>query len=92
MRPAHIPRPHQLDGGQLFLPRLERKGDACLTYLPAPDRTVLAWWGSPFDERGAVNSAIITEGNVSAEECWQRFVDQFSDLAQLPKPNLLRGE
>jgi len=74
-----IPLPQYLDGTGLFLPTKERVGDACITYLPAPHRTVLAWWGSPFDTRGAVNCAVITDGDRSMGEVWEAFKDSFPD-------------
>ena len=76
-----VPRASQLDGSYIFLPRPEQPGDGALTYLPATDRTVLAWWGNPWDTRGAVNSAVISSGWYKAEELWARFATRFPTLA-----------
>lgn len=82
-----IPTGYQLDGTQLFLPRPEKIGTGCVTYLPAMDCTVLAWWGSPWDSRGAVNAAFITNGDLGEIAMWQRFVRYFPELsAQLKQP------
>jgi hypothetical protein len=87
-----VPRGRELDGGPLFLPRPEKNGDGALTFLPAPNLTILAWWGSPFDTRGAVNNAIITSGLQSAETCWARFCVAFPLLsAKLKFPTIVRG-
>lgn len=85
-----IPTAGQMDGGCAFLPHSKTIGVACLTYLPGPDRTILAWWGSPWDSRPGVNSAIITEGNVDADECWRRFVTTFPArlTARIERPRL----
>lgn len=84
-----LPTPSQLDATRLFLPRPEQKGEGMLTYLPAPNLTVLAWWGSPFDKRGAVNSAVIVGGKLGAYEVWAAFEQRFPRLApQVPKPTL----
>lgn len=78
-----VPHDHNLDGTAIFLPFPERLGKGALTYLPANDRTVYAWWGNnPWDRRPGVNSAIITEGNVSTEECWERLQQQFPLLTR----------
>ena len=76
-----VPHDHQLDGSCIFLPRPEVAGNGAVTYLPATDWTILAWWGSPFDKRGAVNNAIIVSGKVRAEECWRLFAAAFPTLA-----------
>ncbi|HLF10632.1 MAG TPA: hypothetical protein VJA26_05410 [Gammaproteobacteria bacterium] len=83
-----FPKSWHLDGGPLFLPRPERVGEGMLTHLPAPNITILAWWGSPFDKRGAVNSAIIVSGNVrSIDAIWFAFEKGFPELAkQLQRP------
>jgi len=78
-----IPTASQLDGSKLFLPSPEKVGTGAVTYLPAPDRTVFAWWGiNPWDQRGAVNSAIITNGNLDETEMWQRFGKHFPELSE----------
>jgi hypothetical protein len=74
-----IPKETQLDASILFLPRPEQKGMGMATYLPAPDRTVFAWWGSPFDNRGQVNSALIVEGKKGFDETWELFRAKFPD-------------
>ncbi len=77
-----IPTASQLDGTKLFLPSPEKVGTGSLTFLPAPNLTILAWWGNPWDKRGAVNSAIITNGNLDETEMWQRFAGYFPELAE----------
>ncbi len=78
-----IPTAAQLDGSRLFLPRPEKAGTGAVTYLPATDRTVFAWWGNnPWDKRGAVNQAIITNGNLGEIQIWQRFVRYFPNLSE----------
>lgn len=88
-----MPTLAQLDGSQLFLPRPEKIGTGTITYLPAPNLTVLAWWGNnPWDRRGAVNNAIITNGNLGETEMWQRFTRYFPDLSKrLKRPLFTRG-
>ena len=84
-----VPTANNLDGSELFLPRPERPGTGCLTYLPAINRTVLAWWGSPWDKRGAVNAAFITNGNLGETATWQRFVQHFRDLSdEIERPTI----
>jgi hypothetical protein len=88
-----VPHAGVLDGSFLFLPRPEKVGNGALTYLPATNRTILAWWGSPWDGRGAVNSAIIVSGKATSEECWRRFMAAFPDLARrLTRPLIVAGE
>jgi hypothetical protein len=78
-----VPYVHDLDGTALFLPFPERRGKWALTYLPANDRTILAWWGlNPWDVRPGVNAAIITEGKCTAEECWGRLKEYFPNLVR----------
>lgn len=85
------PKPSDLDASPLFLPP-ERPGDGAITYLPAMDRTVLAWWDRTFDERGKCNMAIIVSGKATAEECWRRFSGRFADLApKLKMPKVVCG-
>lgn len=89
-RKLQVPSDRHLDGTPLFLPRPERVGTGALTYLPVTDRTILAWWGSPFDKRGAVNNAIITDGRCTEEEIWARFIAAFPGLAvKLKAPQVL---
>jgi len=85
------PRDYHLDGGILFLPLPERAGYGAITFLPVPGITVLAWWGSPWDKRRAVNSAVMVRGNVPAlDAIWAAFAKSFPELAaQLQKPVLL---
>lgn len=78
-----IPTAAQLDGGRLFLPHPEKVGTGTVTYLPAPNLTVLAWWGNnPWDERGKVNQAVIATGELGYSEMWQRFVSYFPELSE----------
>jgi hypothetical protein len=59
------------------------------TYLPAPDRSIFAWWGSPFDDRGQVNCALIVEGKKNIDEAWQLFKEKFPDPDNLIKKPML---
>lgn len=84
-----IPRDFDLDGGPVFLPHPERVGSGALTYLPACNITVLAWWGSPWDKRGAVNSAILVRGQHDADAAWEAFQERFPQLSvALQKPTM----
>jgi hypothetical protein len=86
----NVPRDRELDCSHIFLPHPEKVGVGALTYLPANDRTVLAWWGSPFDDRPNVNNAIIVSGYSSPAECWHRFSAAFPRLAsQLTMPRIV---
>lgn len=88
-----IPTSIDLDGSHLFLPSPEKVGTGCLTYLPAMDRTVLAWWGSPWDKRPAVNSAFITNGNANESIAWLRFCHYFPELTEvIARPTLIGNE
>ena len=88
----NVPTDHQLDATGIFLPREERHGDGCLTYLPAMDLQVLAWWGNnPWDTRGAVNQAILLREpgrpKWTFDQLWARFEIYYPELSkQLPKP------
>ncbi len=88
---AMFPSAAHLDGSILFLPRPEKVGTGMLTYLPAPNLTVLAWWGSPFDKRGAVNSAVIVSGHVkSSDSVWGAFEKAFPQLvSKLSQPQIV---
>ena len=82
IRTMSLPTAAQLDASKLFLPQPEKVGTGAVTYLPAIDRSILAWWGNnPWDKRGAVNSAIITNGNLVSTEVWQQFTKHFPDLS-----------
>lgn len=85
-----LPTTAHLDGSILFLPRPEKVGIGAITYLPAPHLTILAWWGSPFDTRGAVNSAVIVSGHVqSLDAIWASFEKHFPELAaKLSRPEI----
>ncbi len=89
IREMSLPTAAQLDASELFLPQPEKVGTGAVTYLPAIDRTILAWWGNnPWDKRGKVNAAIITNGNLGRTEIWQRFTKHFPDLsAELAVPH-----
>lgn len=82
-----IPADTDLDGGPMFLPP-ERLGDGALTYLPACNVTILAWWGSPWDGRGKVNNAIVARGFHSDDEVWVAFERLYPSLAALSRPNV----
>jgi hypothetical protein len=91
LRPAEykelrVPTPAQLDGTDLFLPRPEKQGFGALTYLPASDLTILAWWEGKFDGRGGCNMALILSGRATAEECWQRFQAAMPSIAAQLQP------
>ena len=88
-----IPGPGLLDGSRLFLPRPERPGTGALTYLSAPDRTILAWWGSALDPRPGANQALLAEGCWTDGMLWAAFQHQFPDVAPAAKPTLIdRGD
>jgi hypothetical protein len=83
-----IPSPYQLDGTVLFLPQPEKVGDGALTYLPGPNCTILAWWGSPWDKRGKSNSAIIIKGHITTD-IWDQFNERFPEIApDIPRPGV----
>lgn len=87
-----LPRDSCLDGSPVFLPP-EKVGIGALTYLPANDRTVLAWWGSPWDKRGRVNTAVIVTGKHTADQVWEQFVRFMPAIAEhLKMPTIVAGE
>lgn len=84
-----VPADHALDGGAAFLPYPEKKGVGALTYCPANDLTVLAWWGNPWDERGAVNNAVMVRGQHDFDSLWSAFEKAFPNIApKLSKPTI----
>lgn len=85
----NLPTSAELDCSWAFLPRPEEAGHGALTYLPAAHRTVLAWWGSPYDLRGKVNQTVIAVGRLTMDDLWARFVSEFPDLAHLTRPVLV---
>lgn len=88
----NVPRVYQYDGAHLFLPRPEKPGNGAITYLPATDRTVLAWWDRTFDARGGCNMAVIASGRLTPDEIWSRFCGHFADLApKLTRPTIVHG-
>ncbi len=89
-----IPAAAKLDATTLFLPHPEKIGTGAITYLPAPNLTVLAWWGNnPWDERGKVNNAVITNGDTGETVIWQLFARYFSVLEkQLERPVILEPD
>lgn len=77
----------------LFLPNKERKGTGCVTYLPGPNRTILAWWGSPWDSRPGVHAAFITNGDAGEAVAWNMFCRYFPTLsAQIERPSIVRDD
>lgn len=87
-----VPRAGHLDGSSLFLPRPEVVGTGALTYLPASDRTILAWWDRTFDGRPGCNMAVIVDGKADVDGVWRRFAQLFTDLEpQLKRPTVIRG-
>lgn len=84
-----LPTPTQLDASILWLPTPEKIGSGLLTYMPALNRTILAWWGgNPWDGRGKVNQAIIVHGSQSEFELRKTFDDEFPKLHEaLEWPN-----
>lgn len=83
-----VPSAEAMDGGAIFLPYPEQRGLGALTYLPANDLTVLAWWGSPWDSRGAVNTAVMVRGQHDVDAVWAAFEQAFPLIA----PKLSRPE
>ena len=85
-----LPTAKDLDASELFLPP-EKVGTGALTYLPAPNLTVLAWWGNnPWDQRGKVNNAVITNGDTGETAIWQLFARYFPELEkQLKRPAMI---
>lgn len=84
-----VPSDSALDGGASFLPLPECRGEGALTYLPANDLTVLAWWGSPWDNRGAVNSAVMVRGKHDADAVWSAFEQAFPEFApKIERPRI----
>ena len=75
-----IPSPRDLDCSSMLLPP-ENVGAGSLTYLPACNITVLAWWGSPFDARPGANNAILIRGQFSLNSLWHEFTKSFPTLA-----------
>lgn len=88
----NLPSIPQLDASKLFLPSPEQIGVGCLTYLPAMNLSVLAWWGNnPWDDRPKVNSAIIVEGYHSdANALWDHFSKHFPELAERLKQPVVK--
>lgn len=76
-------KPEHLDGS-ILLPRPEKVGTGALTFVRG--WTVLAWWGSPWDKRPAVNCAITIKGKLEFESLWNAFVGQFPELAAHIQP------
>jgi hypothetical protein len=88
----NFPTRGQLDCNPMLLPHPERFGDAALTYLPAIDRTVVAWWGNRWDKRPKTNNAILIAGRANEIVCGQKFRAAFPLLAEkLPLPKIVRG-
>jgi hypothetical protein len=87
----NFPREHVLDASILFLPRPEQAGIGMRTYLPAPNKTIFAWWGSPWDSRPGVNSALIVEGNRTLDEAWEQFNLSFPQSELIQKPIIIRS-
>ena len=81
-RSERWPEPSSLDANPLLLPIQEQAGRAICTYLPAINVTVLAWWGSPFDSRPKVNSAVLIRGLYSGPQVWEHFCSAFRELAE----------
>lgn len=79
-------RDHDLDGGP-FLPKPEKVGQGALCYVRG--WTILSWWGSPWDKRGAVCAAIMVKGVATAEGLWRAFAYQFPTVAQHLEPPLV---
>lgn len=78
--------PKELDCNLIFLPP-EVVGCGALTLLPGCRKTVLAWWGSPYDRRGKVNSAIIVRGIIANPvTVWQSFRTLFPELKEVTPP------
>lgn len=83
---------NDFDGSSIFLPHPERPGHGALTHVIRGEfaYTVLAWWGSPFDARPAVNAAIIASGWDEPDYIWSRFEACFPDLkGKLDRPEIV---
>ena len=83
------------DGSDFILPRPEVVGTGAITFFPHLGCTVLAWWGSPFDRRGAVNNSIIITGYIKSENplfaIWELFEQAFPILSKkLTKPEIVQ--
>lgn len=88
-----IPRPSMLDGGIAFLPQPEEPGVGALTYLPAPNLTILAWWESAFDGRPGCNMALIGNGYGTAASLWNQFAAAAPDVvAHLTMPQVVKAQ
>lgn len=85
-----IPFARELDGSTLLLPKPERHNEGCLTRLPALYRTVIAWWGSPWDTRPGANNMIIAKGvEDDFETIWRQFELAFPLVAShFDKPTM----
>lgn len=85
--------PCMMDGDAAFLPYPEKIGEGALTYLPANDLTILAWWGNPWDSRPGVNNSVMVRGRHDLDAVWSVFEQTFHDLApKLKKPNVNRTD
>jgi len=96
LKELNLPSPLLLDGSILFLPQPESIGLGALTYLPAMNRTILAWWGNPWDDRGQTNNAIVIEGHCEESSLWNQFELSFPELVKpdvdgnmLSKPKII---
>lgn len=85
VREAGFPPDHWLDGSRLFLPYPENVGEGRITYLAGSGIYVMSWWGSPWDNRGAVNNHFMyktTQSGISPFNMWHSFNHFFPDLAK----------
>lgn len=80
-----FPKPHELDGSRIFLPYPEIRDHGRLTYLSAPNLSVLSWWNGLYDTRGAVNSHFMYPGNHPIPVMWHCFGHYFPDLQKAHK-------
>jgi hypothetical protein len=74
-----------IDASSLLFPIDENCNTGIRTYLPATDRTILAWWKSPWDGRPGVNNAFIVAGKRTVETCIEIFHLDFPELASIWK-------
>lgn len=88
-----IPRENSYDGAPTFLPFPEKVGIGALTYLPANNRTILAWWDRTFDGRPGCNMALIGDGYGTAQSLWDQFNEAMPMVAkELKMPEIVKAK
>ena len=71
-----------LDCSAVFLIYPPKLGQGCKTFLPAQNKTILSWWGNPFDDRPGTNNSVIVDGCQSIQQAWNIFKTDFPDVAK----------